>query len=116
MTQTNRERFFATYSGKALLKKHNLNDEGIWEVFGEDPNCDFGGPHHSPHLITVRGKLNEVIDVAVDLPNFWTWGGGGNIKLVIVHTMESLRNQHALLQQKAKLEEELKEVNSLLKV
>lgn len=75
----NFDKFLGTYAGAALLKKHHLNEAGIWQVRGEDPNCDFGGHHHMPYLGTYEGKLGDVISIAVDLPGFWTWGGGGDI-------------------------------------
>ena len=68
------------YNGKELLKEHKLDEEGIWEVRGEDPNCDFGGPHHNPFLGHFEGKLEDVIIHAVSLKGFWVWGGGGEIK------------------------------------
>jgi hypothetical protein len=71
-----------TYGGKELLKKHKLSDHGIWQVFGEDPNCDFGGFHHSPQLGFYEGKLSDVLATAVELPHFYTWGGGGKLELV----------------------------------
>lgn len=73
-------KYLNTYSGQRLLKEHSLTEEGIWDVFGEDPNCDFGGSHHTPYLQTFEGKLENVLKVAVRLPNFWSWGGGGSIR------------------------------------
>jgi len=63
-----------------LLKKHSLNDEGTWHVFGEDPNCDLGGYHYRPDLGYITGTLKDVIHAAINIPAFWTWGGGGSIK------------------------------------
>jgi len=74
------DEFLRTYSGKNLLTNHTLQEEGVWDVFGEDPNCDFGGSHHTPYLGTYEGKLENVLKVAVRLDRFWSWGGGGNIK------------------------------------
>lgn len=71
--------FFHTYSGKKLLQEHNLSEEGTWEVRGEDPNCDLGGSHHEPFLGIYSGRLEDVIRMAVELPGFWQWGGGGRI-------------------------------------
>ena len=68
------------YSGKQLLIKHQLSEHGIWEVRGEDPNCDFGGHHHEPKLGKVEGKLEDVIRWAVAQSGFWQWGAGGSIK------------------------------------
>lgn len=59
--------------------KTRLHEVGVWEVRGEDPNCDFGGHHHSPYLFTARGKLEDVIRKAVVTKGFWQWGAGGSI-------------------------------------
>lgn len=74
------DKYLRTFSGKNL--KYKMEEEGLWQVFGEDPNCDLGGSHHEPDLGFFSGKLKDVIATAVLLPNFWTWGGGGRIKKV----------------------------------
>lgn len=73
------DRFLQTYSGKRLLEDHALDEEGMWEVRGEDPNCDLGGHHHNPYIGTVRGTLEKVIRWAVVKEGFWEWGSGGII-------------------------------------
>ena len=74
-----------TWAGKELLKKHSLNEEGTWQIYGEDPNCDMGGSHCPPNLGIHAGKLEDVLRNAVGLPAFWSWGGGGSItKLKVV--------------------------------
>lgn len=70
------------YSGKELIKKHSLDEEGVWEVRGEDPNCDLGGHHHQPLLGYFEGTLEQVLLKAVNLSGFYSWGGGGDIKKV----------------------------------
>lgn len=80
----NRETFLSRYSGQRLLENHSLTESGVWEVRGEDPNCDMGGYHHQPYIGTYHGTLNQVIDKAVMSPNFWNWGAGGSIKKVDV--------------------------------
>lgn len=80
--ETNYARFTKTYSYRDLIKNHTLEEEGIWQIFGEDPNCDMGGPHIQPSLGFVEGKLSDVIEYAVELPNFWQWGSGGDIKKI----------------------------------
>lgn len=74
------ERYITTtYFGKKLLERHSLFEEGMWQVYGEDPNCDFGGHHYNPYLGTYTGTLEDVIRKAVNLAGFWQWGGGGRI-------------------------------------
>jgi len=74
------DKYMKTYSAKMLLEKHSLEETNTWEVRGEDPNCDFGGPHHQPLLGIFEGVLYDVIEHAVELPGFWQWGAGGDIK------------------------------------
>ncbi len=74
----------SSYSGKKLLEKHTLSEYGMWRIKGEDPNCDLGGHHYQPDLGTVEGYLEDVIKHAVALPDFYTWGSGGDITKVNV--------------------------------
>lgn len=108
------EKFRKTYSGKKLLEQHSLNEVGVWEIRGEDQNCDWGGSHHEPYLATVEGKLSDVIENAVDLPGFWTWGGGGSIKQVRIMNMDELSSRATLAPEKIRLENRIKELNKLL--
>ena len=75
----NYEKFKSTYAYKQLIKNHSLSERGIWEILGEDPNCDMGGSHHQPSLEIVEGTLEKAIQYAVELYGFWQWGGGGNL-------------------------------------
>lgn len=68
-----------SYSGKTLLSKHSLEEDGLWKILGEDSNPGLGGSHYEPELGIVEGRLDDVIKYAVDLKGFWTWGGGGRI-------------------------------------
>ena len=96
MKQSNYDKFLAGYSGRELLKKHpDLTVIGIWEVRGEDPNCDMGGTHHQPYLGTFTGELRDVIFMAVDLPGFWNWGAGGDIKAVEIQAVKDVATQKA---------------------
>ena len=61
------ERWKNSYSGRDLLAKHGLDDEGIWRAYGEDPNCDMGGHHHQPLLGTFQGRLRDVAAYVVVL-------------------------------------------------
>ena len=67
--------FCQSYSGKRILEEYSLAVPGIWEIRGEDPNCDFGGYHHQPYLETVNCTLEKAIKYAVTLDRFFTWGG-----------------------------------------
>lgn len=69
------------------MRKHKLEEYGIWKILGEDPNCDFGGSHHNPYLGIVEGILDDVIKYAESLPNFWQWGAGGIIEKVDIKTV-----------------------------
>lgn len=65
---------------KELLRLYNPEERAIWIIFGEDPNCDLGGSHHNPKLATVTGTYKNVVDYALKLKGFFTWGGGGIIE------------------------------------
>lgn len=75
-------KFKKTYYGAKLLENYLLDTYGVWEVKGEDPNCDLGGPHSKPHLGYFEGKLEDVIKTAVNLKGFYSWGSGGEITKV----------------------------------
>jgi hypothetical protein len=74
----------STYSGKRLLEKHSLDEEGYWKILGEDPNCDMGGYHHQPNLGTYKGTLEKVLEIAVQHDDWSAWGGGGDVVKVNV--------------------------------
>jgi hypothetical protein len=109
-----------SYSGRKLLEQHNLNENGLWKIYGEDPNCDLGGAHHEPELGLVEGCLKDVIEYAVELPRFWQWGSGGRIvKVDVVRKINAESNaKRARLMAEAedlelrlkKIQEELKEI------
>ena len=81
------------------------NQVGVWEVRGEDPNCDFGGAHYTPYLGTFSGKYIDVMSMAVEMSQFWTWGYGGEVKEVVVKKIDSMSNL-----QRAKLKQELQDI------
>lgn len=96
----NRKQFMDTWSGKRLTEKYSLQETGMWQIFGEDSNCDLGGSHVQPSLGFVKGKLDDIIDYAVGLAGFWTWGGGGNI--VKVDTVKQITSSTAAHRTKLK--------------
>ncbi len=85
--------------------KYPDDQEGVWEVRGEDPNCDWGGHHHPPYLGTFSGKYIDVVTMAVNMSSFWTWGSGGEIKAVKIKKVDSISNL-----QRAKLKQELQDI------
>lgn len=119
MTNKTYEQFTkVSYSGRELLKKHTLNEQGLWKIRGEDDNADFGGSHYMPELGIVEGKLKDVINYAVGIPRFWTWGGGGDITKIntpIKITAESNAKRVAAEQKIAELKEQLKHARNELK-
>ena len=86
-TSANAKKFTKGWFGRELLKKHSIDTHGTWEVRGEDPNCDLGGHHHNPYLGTFTGTLKDVINKAVELPNFWGWGSGGKITKIEIEKL-----------------------------
>jgi hypothetical protein len=67
--------------GRELVAKYGLDCEKTWEVLGEDNSC--GGPFDQPQVPQLglfRGKLSEVIAIAVMEPRWFSWGGGGKIR------------------------------------
>ena len=88
-TMKTRSDYFQTHAGLKLLA--NLDPEhrgvwqvGVWQVFGER---DEDGS--SPSLGYYRGMLSDVIDVAIRLPRFWTYGHGGEIRRVPINDIDS---------------------------
>jgi hypothetical protein len=79
---TNMEKYLKTYEGEKI--RFRLHEEGIWEVRGEDPNCDLGGAHIEPSLGFFQGKLMDVVAKAVEMDRFWQWGSGGSIRKIEV--------------------------------
>ena len=80
--EVNFQNFRQSYSGRRLLDCHKLSEYGVWEIRGEDPNCDFGGHHHMPYLDTVECTLEKAIKHAITLDRWFTWGAGGEIKKI----------------------------------
>ena len=104
-----------TYYGKRLLENHSLNESGMWQIFGEDPNCELAGPHHMPDLGIVEGKLKDVIEHAVNLSSFWCWGGGGEIrKLGSIPKISANARTTALKEEALRLKERLMEIDKEL--
>lgn len=88
-----------------------LDKVGIFQVKGEDPNCDFVGSHHQPELGVFRGKFEDVAAYAVEIPSFWQWGSGGSIEEIKIKeiTADSSKKRKALKKKLKEIEESLGE-------
>jgi hypothetical protein len=104
-----------------LLRDHSVDDYGIWNIFGEDPNCDFGGSHHTPFIETVEGRYEHVVEYALSLPNFFTWGGGGHIEQQEKHgnikVIGKMRAEEILelRKKRGELQKEIETIDQMLK-
>lgn len=99
---------------KRFFEKYNPDEHGIWEIYGEDPNCDFGGHHHNPFLGVVEGFAKDVVEYAMDLRGFWQWGSGGYLKKR-TETVKKItpgynQRKNELLRQKADLDKKLRAI------
>ena len=97
---------------RRLLTKYSPKQKGTWRILGEDPNCDMGGSHHEPHLSTVEGTYENVVEHALSLKGFFSWGDGGRIELI-----ESTINVDKLFSAKIKkLQEERRNLEDRIKL
>lgn len=86
MSGTTFAEMLVRYGVKSAVDQYGLSKIGMWDIHGEDPNCDLGGSHHEPYLGQFYGSLKDCIMYANDLPGFWSWGGGGRFTLSEVGT------------------------------
>lgn len=100
-----------------LLEKHLRGEQGIWQIFGEDPNADMGGCHSQPLLGTVQGDYESAVDYALGMSGFFTWGDGGRLEKVDILKVDSsaLKVRTALLDRRAALKAQLAAVEVDLK-
>jgi len=99
-------------------------------IYGEDPNCDFGGTHREPLLGYAEGEHEDVLAYAKTLGGWMTWGSGGRIeeysektfKFVDKNTVEVIKQnnkeeqerRNKLEKEKKELEDKLRRINSQL--
>ena len=111
------------WSGKKLLENHTLDEYGVWQIRGADPNVNLGGYHHQPHqpdLGLHEGILEDVIRVAINMGGvFWGWGGEGSIKKYSSPKINkvddcSVERRRKLLKKKEELEAEIAKINKTL--
>ena len=100
-----------------LAAVYDRDEEGLWDIHGEDPNCDMGGSHIEPHLETVEGRYGDVLDYALSLEGFFNWGHGGSIRKIEVrkHIDENSVGERAkLLKKRAELQAEINAIEKQL--
>lgn len=81
------EKYLTSWDYTEGLKKMPLNTQGIWEVRGEDHNCDLGGHHHNPLIGHVEGTLEQAILFGCASPKWSAWGRGGQIRKLEIKKM-----------------------------
>lgn len=84
MDKKTRERVEQSYWWREYGSKIDPNTKGVWQILGEDPNCDLGGYYHEPSLGTVRGTFEEALEYAVDQRGFFGWSCGRVVPLNII--------------------------------
>ena len=70
-----------------LFTKYPSEKVAVWEVRGEDSNADLAGPHRQPVLGFYEGKYYDVVDFALDMPGFFAWGYGGDVREVKIEAI-----------------------------
>jgi len=95
---------------------YKLDEYGIWEAKGEDPNADFGGLHSCPSLGFYEGTYQEVLNYAQTLKGWTCWGRGGHLNKINVTKVdkESVEKIMALKARKVTLEQELERIKDEL--
>ncbi len=116
MKQSKYDKFLASFEGKDLLKKHSLDEVGIWKVLGADSNCDLGGSHYMPEIGQFEGRLRDIIVYAVELSGFWSWGPGRITRIGKPIKIDEQSNQQRIKLQtrKNELEAMLRTINNQL--
>lgn len=100
-----------------LLQIYPADVDGTWQIYGEDPNCDLGGPHHEPLLGIVTGKYGDIVEHALQLGGFFNWGYGGRIVRtnIVPVTQQTIQARNKLRAEREALQERLAEVERELK-
>lgn len=97
---------------KRLMESGNRGKVGTWHVTGEDPNCDLGGPHYEPSMGYYDGKFEDIVEMALRMPGFFSWGYGGDVKAIKVSKVDktTIKQKAETRSRIAKLEAELKQL------
>jgi len=76
-----KDRLMQEFLSQKQFEKVDSDQITVWNIHGEDPNPDMGGPHSNPLLATVKGTYEEAVDYALTLDGFFQWGYGGHLSL-----------------------------------
>ena len=99
-----------------MRNDYDPDERGIWAIYGEDPNCDYGGHHHTPLLGHAEGKYEDCLAYARTLDKWMNWGNGGRLTKVVVKTItsNSVKEREDLKTKQGRLERELQTVKEEL--
>lgn len=119
MEQSNYERYMETNAFKSITQCYSLSTVAVWIVRGENPNVDMAGSQHQPILGYYAGKLEDVIRYAVDLPDFWQYGRGGDFfkyepPVIVKIDEDSIKTRQELLNEKEALRARLQALEARL--
>jgi hypothetical protein len=77
------------FPGTATFLKYTMDTHGVWQIRGEDPNCDSAGMHGKPHICYIEGTYEDAIKRAARAKDFFTFGSGGSIELIVVEKVKA---------------------------
>lgn len=100
-----------------LSKEHDPDEVAIWHIRGEDPDCDARGRPRKPSLAYVKGRYEHVLEYALNIPEFVTWGSGGSIEPIDVMDIDadSMQKITAARNRIRQLDDELHNAKEALK-
>jgi hypothetical protein len=98
------------------LREKYPNEDGIWKIEGECNNPDYNGSHITPVLGYFHGHYYDVIEYALTLDRFFTWGSGGTIEPIEIVYINSDKVQKVkvAIEELKKIEERKLELMDLL--
>lgn len=104
MSQSLLEKYLNSVAGKKVVQKYP-NFYGYWKIMSE------GDGYSNKVLEIVKGELHDVIEYAVELPGFWTYGNGGTFVKIAVKEV----NKKTIARRK-ELSSKIKELEEQLEV
>ena len=94
LTSKARDWLLNTPRGQSWYQKHyDLDKMGTWRIEGEDDgNPNYGGSSKD-YLAIVKGPLWKVVNAAVAMKGFFSYGSGGDIRPYKVPTVTDLDDE-----------------------